>query len=63
MGVAAVMRDVQIIDNSDFYFGDKTPVVLDGYGAPQYGPINYTFIGLDYPLLSRSILCFYTAAF
>lgn len=63
MGIAAVMKDVQIIDNSDFYFGEKTPVVLDGTGAPQSGPINYTFIGLDYPLLSGYIICFYAATF
>lgn len=63
MGVAAIMKDVQIIDNSDFYFGDKTPVVHDAIGAPQSGPINYTFIGSDYPLLSGSMLCTHAAAF
>ena len=63
MGVAAVMKDVQIIDNSDFYFGDKTPVIRDGIGAQQSGPVNYTFIGFDYPSLSGFILCIYAAAF
>jgi hypothetical protein len=32
MGVAAAMKDVQIIDNSDFYFGFNTPAVLDLFG-------------------------------
>jgi len=63
MGVAAVMKDVQIIDNSDFYFGEKTPVVLDGNGARQSDPINYTFLGSDYPLLGWSAFSFYAAAF
>jgi len=63
MGVAAVMKDVQIIDNSDFYFGYKTPVVLDGNGAPQSGPNNYTFASFDHPGLGGSALCLHTAAF
>lgn len=63
MGVAAAMKDVQIIDNSDFYFGYKTPVVLDGNGAPQSGSINYTFTGIDHPSLSEFVSCFYAVAF
>jgi len=63
MGVAAAMKDVQIIDNSDFYFVFNTPVVLDWFGDPQSEPTNYTFIGFDYPLLGGSVLCLYAAAF
>jgi len=34
MGVAAAMKDVQMMDNSDFYFGYNAPVVLDLFGTP-----------------------------
>ena len=63
MGVAAAMKDVQIIDNSDFYFGFNTPAILDVFEEPQSEPTNYTFIGFDYPLLGRSVFCLYAAAF
>lgn len=63
MGVAAAMRDVQVIDNSNTYFGFNTPAVLDLFGDLQSEPTNYTFIGSDYPVLGGSAFCLSGAAF
>ncbi|KAG8892313.1 hypothetical protein FRC01_014233 [Tulasnella sp. 417] len=54
MGLAANLKDMPIIDNTNFYFGGtlKLPFVLAGTGVVQ-GPTTvktYTFNGTDYPL-------------
>ncbi|KAJ7844453.1 subtilisin-like protease [Mycena leptocephala] len=49
LGLAASLKDKQVVDNSDFIFGVNLPIVLDSAGDIQDGPINYTFAGDDAP--------------
>ena len=39
------------MDNSDIFFGEKIPVLLDSEGNVQRSPTNYTFVGADVPTL------------
>ncbi len=58
LGLAASLKDKQVVDNSDFFFGVTLPVVLDATGDVQDGATNYTFEGEDFPtLLFRYVLC------
>ncbi|KIO15420.1 hypothetical protein M407DRAFT_35006 [Tulasnella calospora MUT 4182] len=54
MGLAANLKDMPIIDRSNFYFGGSLnmPFVLAGTGVVQGSSTvkNYTFVGTDYPL-------------
>ncbi|KAJ6559547.1 subtilisin-like protease [Mycena capillaripes] len=49
LGLAASLKDKQVIDNTDFIFGVDLPVFLDSQGNIQDAPINYTFAGGDAP--------------
>ncbi|CUA76593.1 Minor extracellular protease vpr [Rhizoctonia solani] len=53
IGVAAKLKDAKIIDNTDAYFGVKTPVVTDSEGnpVPPVGSATYTLNGTDTPLV------------
>lgn len=51
MGLAASLKDKQVVDNTDGYFGVRTPALLDGAGDVQANTTNYTFVGTDYPTL------------
>ncbi|PBK73462.1 pyrolysin [Armillaria solidipes] len=52
MGLAASLKDQQVVDNTDFLFDVPLPLILDTYGHVQTGPINYTFANSnDYPNL------------
>ncbi|KAK0462602.1 subtilisin-like protease [Desarmillaria tabescens] len=51
MGLAASLRDQQVVDNTDFLFGVPLPLILDTNGNVQTGPINYTFANSNYPSL------------
>ncbi|KAK0476848.1 subtilisin-like protease [Armillaria novae-zelandiae] len=52
MGLAASLKEQQVIDNTDFLFGVPLPLILDANGHVQIGPINYTFAtNNDYPSL------------
>jgi len=62
IGLAASLKNKQVIDTTDVFFDVALPVVLDGSGNPPVEPRNYTFVGLDVPtLLFR--LVFGTPAF
>ncbi|KAF8521827.1 subtilisin-like protease [Gautieria morchelliformis] len=51
-GVAAALKDMTVIDNTNTFFGNVTlPTIMDGSGAPQVKPTNYTFVGSDFPTL------------
>ncbi|EJD39665.1 subtilisin-like protease [Auricularia subglabra TFB-10046 SS5] len=52
LGVAAPLKSVQVIDNSDEILGVPTPLLLDGVGAIQVDATNYTFVGEDYPVIA-----------
>ncbi|KAL0572698.1 hypothetical protein V5O48_009272 [Marasmius crinis-equi] len=43
LGLAASLKDKQVVDNTDFFFGVQLPVILDSAGNVQEVPTNYTF--------------------
>jgi hypothetical protein len=45
MGLAASLKKKTVIDNTDIYFGNQIPVLLNSGGAPQNGLTNYTMKG------------------
>lgn len=48
--------DKQVLDDTDTFFGEKLPALLDATGGAQKGgeARNYTFVGKDVPsVLSR----------
>ncbi|KAJ3530209.1 hypothetical protein NMY22_g8670 [Coprinellus aureogranulatus] len=49
LGLAASLRDKQVVDNTDTFFGEKIPAVADATGNFQTSPTNYTFVEEDYP--------------
>jgi len=51
LGLVGSLIDKQVIDDTDFFFGVPTPVVVDNAGNVQGGPANYTFAGDDVPTL------------
>ncbi|KIM45529.1 hypothetical protein M413DRAFT_442200 [Hebeloma cylindrosporum] len=51
LGLAASLKNKQVVDNTGVHFGDKLPAVLDAAHAVQTGPTNYTFVNGDYPSL------------
>ncbi|KAF9467400.1 pyrolysin [Collybia nuda] len=51
IGLAASLKDKQVVDNTDFFFGVPIPVLIDSAGNVQEGPTNYTFVGEDFPAL------------
>lgn len=51
LGLSASLKDKQVIDNTDEFFGVPLPTLLDSAGNVQAGPANYTFVGDDAPAL------------
>jgi hypothetical protein len=51
VGVAATLKNKQVLDGSDYYFGEPLPAILDGAGNFQNGTSNYTFKDNDSPAL------------
>lgn len=51
LGVAAALKDMKILDNTDAYFGVKLPLVADKDGNPINGSTTYTMKGTDTPLV------------
>ncbi|WVO16331.1 hypothetical protein L204_104006 [Cryptococcus depauperatus] len=49
MGVAAKMRDMPVLDPTDFYLGINTPAIVDVNGNVQEGTTTYTFSNGSYP--------------
>lgn len=61
LGIAASLRDKQVLDTTDEFFGVDLPALLDSQGNIQDGPVNYTFVGDDVPtLLTRYGLRLYS---
>jgi len=48
-GLVAKIKDLKIIDDTDFFFGDPIPTLLDSTGNVRDGPTNYTFADDDLP--------------
>lgn len=56
LGLAASIKNKQVLDDTDTFFGEKLPALLDATGGAQKGgeARNYTFVGKDVPsVLSR----------
>ncbi|KDR67581.1 hypothetical protein GALMADRAFT_161607 [Galerina marginata CBS 339.88] len=51
LGLAGSLKDKQVVDNTDVFFGFPVPAVLDATGNPQVNPTNYTFANKDNPAL------------
>ncbi|KAF4599319.1 hypothetical protein EYR40_006411 [Pleurotus pulmonarius] len=51
LGLKASLKDKQVVDNTDFFFGVPTPVITDANGDIQTAPHNYTFLASDFPTL------------
>lgn len=49
IGLGASLKDKQVVDNTDVFFGIPIPAILDSAGDRQTGPLNYTFAGADVP--------------
>jgi hypothetical protein len=49
LGLAASLKTKQVVDNTDVFFGEKIPTIVDSTGNAQAAPTNYTFAGEDYP--------------
>ncbi|PFH48554.1 hypothetical protein AMATHDRAFT_76669 [Amanita thiersii Skay4041] len=51
LGLAASIKDKQVVDNTDSFFGFRLPAVVDKNSNVQQGPVNYTFANGDVPTL------------
>ncbi|OBZ70623.1 Minor extracellular protease vpr [Grifola frondosa] len=51
LGVAGSLKNVQVVDNTDQFFGVKIPAIIDSAGNYQNGTANYTFVENDFPSL------------
>ncbi|CAL1706297.1 unnamed protein product [Somion occarium] len=51
LGVAASLKDVPVVDTSDFFFGVNLPALGDSDGNFVLDPRNFTFVGDDFPTL------------
>ncbi|KAA1472916.1 subtilisin-like protease [Dentipellis sp. KUC8613] len=51
LGLAASLKNKQVVDNTDQFFGVPLPAILDSTGNVQSGSANYTFVGDDFPTL------------
>ena len=49
LGLAASLKDKQIVDNTAAFFGFKLPALLNKSGQAQLGPANYSFVSGDVP--------------
>ena len=51
LGLAGSLKDKQVLDDTDVFFGVKIPALLDSAGNVQSAPLNYTFVNDDVPTL------------
>ncbi len=51
LGLAASLKDHQILDNTTEVLKTQPPALLDADGNKQVKPQDYTFNGTDYPTL------------
>ncbi|KAI0358577.1 subtilisin-like protease [Trametes cingulata] len=49
LGLAGALKDVQVVDDTDVFFGVNLPVLTDAAGNFLTGPTNFTFVGDDAP--------------
>jgi len=51
LGLAASLRDKQVIDDTDIFLGIQLPALLNATGSVQTTPTNYTFLNGDAPTI------------
>ena len=51
MGLAASLRDKQVLDNTNTLYGIPFPTVVNSSGSVQDDTTNYTFSDNDYPMM------------
>ncbi|KAF8893560.1 subtilisin-like protease [Infundibulicybe gibba] len=51
IGLGAALKDKQVVDNTDVFFGAPLPFLIDAGGNIETGPLNFTFVGNDFPTL------------
>ncbi|PFH53699.1 hypothetical protein AMATHDRAFT_187018 [Amanita thiersii Skay4041] len=51
VGLGASLKDKQVVDNTDVFFGVPLPAILDAGGNVQEDATNYTFVNGDVPTL------------
>ncbi|KAF9474706.1 pyrolysin [Pholiota conissans] len=51
LGLVGSLKNKQVVDNTDAFFGIKTPVIIDATGNWQEAATNYTFANGDWPSL------------
>ncbi|KAG8703543.1 hypothetical protein FRC09_004102 [Ceratobasidium sp. 395] len=51
LGVAATLKDMKVVDNTDAYFGEKLPLVTDKNGDPINATTTYSMQGNDTPIV------------
>lgn len=49
LGLGASLREKQILDDTDIFFGFKLPALLNATSQVQARPTNYTFVNGDAP--------------
>ncbi|KAI0633256.1 subtilisin-like protease [Trametes polyzona] len=49
LGAAGALKDVQVVDNTDVFFGVDLPVITDSAGNFLTNATNFTFVGDDFP--------------
>ncbi|KAI8993986.1 subtilisin-like protease [Trametes punicea] len=49
LGLAGSLKDVQVVDDTDVFFGVNLPVLTDGAGNFLTNATNFTFVGDDFP--------------
>ncbi|PPQ74736.1 hypothetical protein CVT25_013480, partial [Psilocybe cyanescens] len=51
LGLVGSLKNKQVVDNTDYFFGFPIPAILNAAGDIQGRATNYTFIDGDYPSL------------
>ena len=52
LGLAANLKDKQILDHSDKWVNATLPAILNSTNAAQTTPTNFTFVGNDFPRIA-----------
>ncbi|KAI0063549.1 pyrolysin [Artomyces pyxidatus] len=50
LGLAASLKNIEVLDNTNYTLNITLPTLIDTTGNPQTAPTNYTFNGTDWPL-------------
>ena len=49
LGMAAALKDMTVVDDTDAFFGVALPALVDASGNLLDGPANFTFVDDDFP--------------